>query len=127
MDAVDTRIVEILAVDGRASFSRIGREVGLSTNAAAARVRRLEENGTILGYRAVLAREEPDPMAGIEVFIEEVLPILREKEAELARARGTELNTDLLPVAPGVSAEEAARAGFDTLPADHPAKAGVAA
>ena len=63
----------------------------------------------------------------VAAFGRDVLPILREKEAELARARGTELNTDLLPVAPGVSAEEAACAGFDPLPADHPAKAGDAA
>ena len=34
---------------------------------------------------------------------------------------------DLLPIAPGVSAEEAAAATAETLPADHPAKAGVAA
>mgnify|MGYP003785357285 CR=1 FL=1 len=63
----------------------------------------------------------------VAAFGRDVLPIVREKEAELARARGTELNTDLLPVAPGVSAEEAATAAFDTLPADHPAKAGAAA
>lgn len=44
----------------------------------------------------------------VAAFGRDVLPIVREKEAELARAHGTELNTDLLPVAPGVSAEEAA-------------------
>ena len=52
-----------------------------------------------------------------------MLPIVREKEAQLARSRGTELNTDLLPAVPGVSAEEAADAALSTLPADHPAKA----
>lgn len=60
-------------------------------------------------------------------FGRDVMPIVREKEKDLARAHGTELNTDLLPVAPGVSAEEAAAATAETLPADHPAKAGVAA
>ena len=39
----------------------------------------------------------------VAAFGRDVLPIVREKEAELARARGTELNTDLLPLAPGVS------------------------
>ena len=63
----------------------------------------------------------------VAAFGRDVLPIVREKEAELARARGTELHTDLLPVVPGVSAEDAAQAAFDTLPADHPAKAGAAA
>ncbi|MGV9827538.1 MULTISPECIES: Lrp/AsnC family transcriptional regulator [unclassified Gordonia (in: high G+C Gram-positive bacteria)] len=72
MDATDRAIVDILVADGRASFSRIGREVGLSTNAAAARVRRLEDRGTILGYRAVLGAEaRPSVAAGsIEAFID---------------------------------------------------------
>ena len=60
-------------------------------------------------------------------FGRDVLPIVREKEQDLARSHGTELNNDLLPVAPGVSAEVAAAAAFETLPADHPAKAGTAA
>jgi FMNH2-dependent dimethyl sulfone monooxygenase len=63
----------------------------------------------------------------VAAFGRDVLPIVREKEKDLARARGTELNTDLLPVVPGVTAEEAERAAFETLPADHPAKAGAVA
>jgi Lrp/AsnC family leucine-responsive transcriptional regulator len=70
MDAIDVQIIEILSVDGRRSFSSLGREVGLSTNATAARVRRLERAGVILGYRAVLAEDRPDPAAGIEAFID---------------------------------------------------------
>ena len=53
----------------------------------------------------------------VAAFGRDVLPIVREKEAELARAQGTELNTDLLPEAPGVSAEDARRAADETLPA----------
>src|SRR5699024_8447620 len=49
----------------------------------------------------------------VAAFGRDVLPIVREKEKDLARARGTELNTDLLPVVPGVSAEEAARGRRD--------------
>lgn len=63
----------------------------------------------------------------VAAFGRDVMPIVRQKEKDLARAHGTELNTDLLPIAPGVSAEEAAAATAETLPADHPAKAGVAA
>lgn len=74
MDTTDAQIMEILVADGRASFSQIGRDVGLSTNAVAARIRRLEGSGIILGYRAVLAQETPDPAAGIEVFIDVRLP-----------------------------------------------------
>ena len=36
MDGIDREILAILAAHGRASFSAIGRQVGLSTNAAAA-------------------------------------------------------------------------------------------
>lgn len=60
-------------------------------------------------------------------FGRDVMPIVREKEKALARAQGTELNTDLLPVVPGVSAEEAAAATAETLPEDHPSKVGVSA
>ena len=63
----------------------------------------------------------------VAAFGRDVMPIVREKEKDLARAHGTELNADLLPIAPGVSAEEAAAATAETLPADHPAKAGAAA
>ena len=54
----------------------------------------------------------------VAAFGRDVLPIVREKEQDLARAHGTELNTDLLPVAPGVSAEEARTAVAETLPAE---------
>ncbi|MCR1783374.1 Lrp/AsnC family transcriptional regulator [Nocardioides carbamazepini] len=74
MDELDARIVEILVADGRASFSRIGGEIGLSTNATAARIRRLEAQGVIVGYRAILAQETPEPDAGIEGFIDVRLP-----------------------------------------------------
>ena len=63
----------------------------------------------------------------IAAFGRDVLPIVREKEKDLARARGTELNTDLLPFVPGVSAQEAAAATAETLPADHPSRTGAAA
>lgn len=63
----------------------------------------------------------------VAAFGRDILPIIREKEQDLAREKGTELNTDLLPVVRGVSAEDAAKAAFDTLPADHPAKQGAAA
>ena len=90
MDAIDRRITDILAVDGRASFSHIGRQVGLSTNAAAARIRRLERDGVILGYRAVLADHEPAARVGIEALVDVRLQPERDSERFLlwARTRG---------------------------------------
>jgi Lrp/AsnC family leucine-responsive transcriptional regulator len=87
MDAVDDAIVKILSTDGRASFSEVGRRVGLSTNAAAARVRRLEATGVIVGYRAVLAEEAPAPGTGIETFIDVRLRPDHDSEQFLAWTR----------------------------------------
>ncbi|SDZ31979.1 Lrp/AsnC family transcriptional regulator [Herbiconiux ginsengi] len=70
MDATDDKIIDVLREDGRASFSGIGRRVGLSTNAVAARVRRLEKAGVILGYRVVLDAETTDAADGLEAFID---------------------------------------------------------
>lgn len=66
MDAIDHQITEILVADGRASLSTIGRQVGLSANAAAARDRRLERDG-VVAYRAVLVDHEPGPRKARDV------------------------------------------------------------
>jgi Lrp/AsnC family transcriptional regulator, leucine-responsive regulatory protein len=54
MDQVDLNILHFLQEDGRMSMTELGKRVGLSIPAVKERVKRLEENGTILGYRAVL-------------------------------------------------------------------------
>ncbi len=53
-DAVAWKILEALQKNARISFAELGRKVGLSTPAAAERVRRLEEAGVITGYHAAL-------------------------------------------------------------------------
>jgi DNA-binding Lrp family transcriptional regulator len=52
IDALDRRLLELLAVDGRTSMADLGRAVGLSRTAVLARVQRLERDGVIRGYRA---------------------------------------------------------------------------
>ena len=86
MDATDSEIIDVLRTDGRASFSEIGRRVGLSTNATAARVRRLETSGLILGYRVVLGSDAADPAGGLEAFIDVRLEPGRVSEEFLAWA-----------------------------------------
>lgn len=89
MDAIDETIVGILASDGRASFSELGRQVGLSTNATAARVRKLEATGIILGYRAILAEDTPSShTGGIETFVDVRLQQGRDSDEFLDWARG---------------------------------------
>jgi Lrp/AsnC family leucine-responsive transcriptional regulator len=100
VDAIDEKILGILTRDGRASFSAIGREVGLSTNAAAARVRRLERAGVILGYRAILADEAPErpASAGSEAFIDVRLQVGQDSDEFLAWARAQPMVRDAVHV-----------------------------
>jgi Lrp/AsnC family transcriptional regulator, leucine-responsive regulatory protein len=53
-DPTNARILEELQRDGRVTFAELGRRVGLSAPAVAERVQRLEEDGAILGYRALV-------------------------------------------------------------------------
>lgn len=84
MDGTDNMILGILRDNARVSFSDLGRQIGLSTNAASARVRRLESDGLILGYRAVLASDTIDPAAGLESFIDVRLHAETDSSAFLA-------------------------------------------
>ncbi len=52
LDSVDWRILQALQDDGRISFTALGQRVGLSTPAVSERVRQLEAEGVIRGYRA---------------------------------------------------------------------------
>lgn len=57
MDAIDRRIVSTLQANARISYAELGRTVGLSAPAVTERVRRLESDGVIIGYRAHIAPE----------------------------------------------------------------------
>ena len=54
MDATDREIVALLRKDARRSFQDIGRHVHLSAPAVKRRVDRLEQEGVILGYTAII-------------------------------------------------------------------------
>ncbi len=54
-DDIDQRILDIIAKDGRIALKRLAALVGLSRSAVTARLKRLEDSGAILGYRAVVA------------------------------------------------------------------------
>src|SRR4051812_49862643 len=53
-DATDLRLLAELQDDARLSLAELGRRVGLSSPAVADRLRRLEDDGVIAGYRAVV-------------------------------------------------------------------------
>lgn len=65
-DETDAKILQILSHDGRASLQRIAERVKLRRPSVHARVRRLEDEGVILGYRAEL---DPEALhAGLVAF-----------------------------------------------------------
>ena len=76
LDRFDTAILTVLAEDGRISITDLARRIGLSKSPTQARLRRLEESGVILGYRALL-----DPIRlGLDhvAFVEVRLSVTRE-------------------------------------------------
>jgi len=67
LDAIDCRIVATLQADGRLSNIELAARVGLSPSPCLRRVKRLERDGYIDAYRAVLQRERIG--LGFSVFI----------------------------------------------------------
>ena len=71
LDRTDRRILALLQQDGRISNVKLAEAVHLSPTATLERVRRLTEQGYILGYRA---RLNPHKLgAGMLVFVEIIL------------------------------------------------------
>ncbi len=56
---MDRKILELLANDGRMSFTDLGKATGLSTSAVHQRVKRLESRGVIRSYAAMI---DPDAL-----------------------------------------------------------------
>lgn len=54
MDDIDTRIVDLLQRDARYTQAQVARQVGLSQPSVAERIRKLEEQGIITGYVALV-------------------------------------------------------------------------
>ena len=100
LDDIGWRIVCLLQENARLTYTEIGKEVGLSARAVAERVRRLEEAGVIVGYRAeVNASRLGLPMTAFiriatagEGKYEQVLSLLRDRPEvlECHRVTGTD-------------------------------------
>ena len=57
LDRIDRNILAALSADGRLSMAELATKVGLSKTPVQARVRRLERDGYIRGYAAIIDRE----------------------------------------------------------------------
>ena len=81
MDTLDSKAVQLLTRNGRATWAELGKFLGLSAPAAADRARRLGEQGVIRGYAAVV-----DPAAlgySLSAFIAVSLSSHRDRAAFL--------------------------------------------
>jgi len=58
MDSTDWQVIEALQENARLSFAAVGRRVKLSPPAVAERVKRMEDQGVIARYQAVVRPEK---------------------------------------------------------------------
>ena len=69
MDSLDRDILNVLRHDARVSYRTLGASVGLSSNAAADRVRRLVSRGVIRGF-VTLVDESASPDGRLDLFVD---------------------------------------------------------
>ncbi|MFA0570599.1 Lrp/AsnC family transcriptional regulator [Vibrio kagoshimensis] len=68
MDRIDKHLLRLLQKDGRLTNAELAEQVGLSASPCARRLKRLEEQGIIDGYRVSLSRKEVG--IAMTVFVE---------------------------------------------------------
>lgn len=77
MDSIDRKIIALLQEDGRLTITELAARVGLSVSPCHRRLRELERNGTIRGYRAIV-----DPTALGLTFQALVFVTMRQEDRE---------------------------------------------
>jgi Lrp/AsnC family leucine-responsive transcriptional regulator len=84
IDQANRALLSELQADGRLSLAELGRRVGLSAPAVAERLQRLEQDGVIAGYRALV---NPRALGLALSAVVRIRPNARQlpKVAELAR------------------------------------------
>lgn len=70
LDRIDRKILGVLAEDGRITNAELAQAVGLSPSPCWQRVRRLEKQGVIAGYRAILDQEK---LGAAEIVLIEIV------------------------------------------------------
>jgi Lrp/AsnC family leucine-responsive transcriptional regulator len=83
IDELDTRVLAELQRDGRVSTTDLASAVGLSRPAATARIRRLEDEGTIRGYTALVDAEA----VGLDLLCLVGIAMQLHSQDNIARAR----------------------------------------
>ncbi len=80
LDKTEMKILRVLQDDARITNQELADKIGMSASPCWRKVRRLEEQGVIQGYRAVLDRKKIG--AGVMVFIRVVIDCHSEDEAK---------------------------------------------
>lgn len=68
LSKIDRNILRVLQKDGRTSYAELARQVGLTATPCVERVKRLESDGVIQGYTALVNPEFLD--AALVVFVQ---------------------------------------------------------
>jgi len=87
LDETDRRLLRVLQADGRISNADLAQRCNLSPSACSDRVRRLREEGYILGFAAILdpAKVGRDVLIFVEVVLDRTTPDVFETFAAAAR------------------------------------------
>jgi DNA-binding Lrp family transcriptional regulator len=81
LDRVDLRLLELLQQDGRASMQALSEAIHLSARATLNRVRRLEAEGLIEGYRALVHRSA----LGEQIWVFAEIALKDQRQASVQR------------------------------------------
>jgi DNA-binding Lrp family transcriptional regulator len=82
MQDLDAEILRLLQKDGKLTYEQIGQALGRSPSTIRDRIKRMEEDRTILGYSAIV--DESRIGMGVAAFISADIPSERTSEAMTA-------------------------------------------
>ena len=87
LDALDKQILRAVSLDARITITDLSQKVGLSKTPCTARLKRLEDKGYILGYRALLdpVKLGLDHIAFVEVKLSDTRASALEKFNDAVR------------------------------------------
>ena len=122
MDKFDQKILACLSDDARQTNAEIARKVGLSRSAVSERIRKMEEQKLILGYRADLKSQESKVAAYFQLFFsqsccDEVEVIIRPyKEIKSCHSTAGEVDMIIFAEAEGITELNNLRNRLEQLP-----------
>ncbi|WP_342609556.1 Lrp/AsnC family transcriptional regulator [Vibrio tritonius] len=122
MDKFDQNIIACLTKDARQTNADIARKVGLSRSAVSARIRKMEEQQLILGYRVELKPQENKVAAYFQLFFsrsccDEIEVIIRPyKEIKSCHSTSGEVDMIIFAEAEGIAELNHLRNRLEQLP-----------